>query len=259
MPNNTEIKIVEPSIKHYKAYLTACRKMCEYLADNQIIDPVGKRESRGFIFTQKDFHCDSVYDFDHKIVKFYEAKRENRGQDGSILKSMQKNSCPEYFYFVMNTDKLIGSVNARPQPRDKADIENNLRSYKKWEYLSPSGIRVTTSIVLLPEYRGKDLAQEINKQFFDKLRQYGIEEIAATVESDNPRSQKTQAKLMNSYGGKQYNFSGKNPETNEIKNYTRYIINTDTTGNSKYLYHNAETNTVKDNLKYISNKNNEGR
>lgn len=118
---------------------------------------------------------------------------------------------------------------------------------------------MTTSIVLLPEYRGKGLAQEINKQFFDKLRQYGIEEITATVESDNPRSQKTQAKLINSYGGKQYNFSGKNPETNEIKNYTRYIINTDTTGNSKYLYHNAETNTVKDNLKYISNKNNEGR
>ena len=90
MPNNTEIKIVEPSIEHYKAYLTACRKMCEYLANNQIIDPVGKRESRGFIFTQKDFHCDSVYDFDHKIVKFYEAKRENRGQDGSILKYAKK-------------------------------------------------------------------------------------------------------------------------------------------------------------------------
>mgnify|MGYP007107729967 CR=1 FL=1 len=100
MPNNTEIKIVEPSIEHYKAYLTACRKMCEYIANNQIIDSVGKRESHGFIFTQKDFHCDSVYDFDHKIVKFYEAKRENRGQDGSILKVCKETAVRNIFILL---------------------------------------------------------------------------------------------------------------------------------------------------------------
>ena len=242
-----DIKIAEPSKEHYDAYLNACQKMHTYLTDNTIVDPVGKRESQGFIFAQEDFQCRSMDEFATKVVDLYKTKRENLGKDGSAIQSMKRKDCPEFFYFVMKGNEIIGSVNARPQPRDNADIDNNLKSYKNWDYLSPSGVRVTTSTVLLPEYRGKGYMGKAEKQFFDNLRKLGIEEITATVETDNAPSQKTQDKLIENYGGKKYNINGENPETKEVKSYTRYMINTDTSGKEKHLYHDEKADKIDSN------------
>ena len=43
------IRIVEPVQEHFESYQKACEKMRAYLSDETINDPVGKRESKGFI------------------------------------------------------------------------------------------------------------------------------------------------------------------------------------------------------------------
>ena len=82
------------------------------------------------------------------------------------------------------------------------------------------------------------------KQLFDKLHEQGIDEVAATAEADNERSNKAQNKLVENYGGYSYSFSGLNPETGRVINYNRYVVNTDTSGRSKDLYKNNYHNRI---------------
>lgn len=79
---------------------------------------------------------------------------------------------------------------------------------------------------------------------FDKLHEQGIDEVAATAEVDNERSNKAQNKLVENFGGYSYSFSGLNPETGRVINYNRYVVNTDTSGRSKGLYKNNHHNRV---------------
>ena len=79
---------------------------------------------------------------------------------------------------------------------------------------------------------------------FDKLHEQGIDEVAATAEADNERSNKAQNKLVENYGGYSYSFSGLNTETGRVINYNRYVVNTDTSGRSKGLYKNNHHNRV---------------
>lgn len=230
------IKIVEPNSGHYEAFKDACRQMQDYINNEKIDDIVGKRESKGFIFAQEEFKNLKLEEFNLQIVDFYDGKRKDEENRPPSPRDPSRKISPEYFYFIMDDDKIIGSVNARPLPRDEFDLANGLKSYGKWDNLSPNGVRVTTSTILLPEYRGKGLAGEVKKQFFNKLRAQEIEEVVATVEIDNQRSNNAQHKLISSYGGRFYNVSGENPETKEFKSFYRYVVNTDTTGKSKNLY-----------------------
>lgn len=230
------IKIVEPSSNHYEAFVEASKQMQTYLNDDNINDIVGKRESKGFIFAEKEMTELTQEDFNSKIVDSYTNKRLDEENRPISPRDPSRKIPPEYFYFIMDDNKIIGSVNARPQPRDEFDIKNGLKSYDKWDSLSPNGVRITTSTILLDEYRGIGIAGDVKKQFFDKLRNEGIEEVAATVEIDNKRSNNAQHKLIDSYGGKSYNIEGKHPGQEETLHYNRYVVNTDTSGKSKTIY-----------------------
>lgn len=128
---------------------------------------------------------------------------------------------------------------------DVFDVENGLKTCEKWhKFSAETGVRVTTSTVLLHKHKGKGYAGEIKKQLFDKLHEQGIDEVAATAEADNERSNKAQNKLVENYGGYSYSFSGLNPETGRVINYNRYVVNTDTSGRSKDLYKNNYHNRI---------------
>lgn len=230
------IKIVEPNSNHYEAFVEASKQMQTYLNDDSINDDVGKRESKSFIFAEKEMTELTQADFNSNIVDFYANRRLDEENRPISPRDPSRKIPPEYFYFIMDDDKIIGSVNARPQPKDEFDIKNGLKSYDKWDNLSPSGVRITTSTILLNEYRGIGIAGDVKKQFFDKLRNEGIEEVAATVEIDNKRSNNAQYKLINSYGGKSYDTECKHPDQEEALHYNRYVVNTDTSGKSKNLY-----------------------
>lgn len=75
---------------------------------------------------------------------------------------------------------------------------------------------------------------------FDKLHEQGIDEVAATAEADNERSNKAQNKLVENYGGYSYSFSGLPPGNGMVVNYDRYVVNTDTSGRAKDLYKKSE-------------------
>ena len=215
------IRIVEPVQEHFESYQKACEKMRAYLSDETINDPVGKRESKGFIFAMDSFRVGSQEEFTAKIVDFYKNKRECEATG----QPLNRRNGPELFYFVVKGDEIIGSVNARPQPMDVFDVENGLKTCEKWHKFSAgTGVRVTTSTVLLHEQ--------------------GIDEVAATAEADNERSNKAQNKLVENYGGYSYSFSGLNPETGIVINYNRYVVNTDTSGRSKDLYKNNHHNRI---------------
>ena len=235
------IRIVEPAQEPFESYQKACEKMRAYLSDETINDPVGKRESKGFIFAMDSFRVGSQEEFTAKIVDFYKNKRECEATG----QPLNRRNGPELFYFVVKGDEIIGSVNARPQPMDVFDVENGLKTCEKWHKFSAgTGVRVTTSTVLLHEHKGKGYAGEIKKQLFDKLHEQGIDEVAATAEADNERSNKAQNKLVENYGGYSYSFSGLNPETGRVINYNRYVVNTDTSGRSKDLYKNNHHNRI---------------
>ena len=54
---------------------------------------------------------------------------------------------------------------------DKFDRENGVKSCEKWHELSPeTGVRVTTSTVILHQYKGHGYAGEAKKQLFDNLK-----------------------------------------------------------------------------------------
>ena len=244
----TDIRIVEPDFSHYQAFLNACAEMQQYINDPNIDDDVGKRESKGFIFAAEAFKNLSEQDFNEQIVDFYGSKRLDEEHRPPSPRDPSRKISPEYFYFIMQGDKIIGSVNARPLPRDEFDIANNLKSYPKWDNISPNGARVTISTVLLPQYRGQGLAGEIKKQFFPELRKNGIEEVAATVEIDNTRSNNAQRKLINNFGGRSYQVSGKYPNSDEMRYYNRYIVNTDISGNSKHLYQENQSEDISERI-----------
>ena len=152
------IRIVEPVQEHFESYQKACEKMRAYLSDETINDPVGKRESKGFIFAMDSFRVGSQEEFTAEIVDFYKNKRECEATG----QPLNRRNGPELFYFVVKGDEIIGSVNARPQPMDVFDVENGLKTCEKWHKFSAgTGVRVTTSTVLLHEHKGKGYAGEI--------------------------------------------------------------------------------------------------
>ena len=235
------IRIVEPVQEHFESYQKACEKMRAYLSDETINDPVGKRESKGFIFAMDSFRVGSQEEFTAKIVDFYKNKRECEATG----QPLNRRNGPELFYFVVKGDEIIGSVIDRRQPMDGFLVEIGLKSFEMWIKFTPATeLRVTTSTVLLHEHKGKGYAGEIKKQLFDKLHEQGIDEVAATAEADNERSNKAQNKLVENYGGYSYSFSGLNPETGIVINYNRYVVNTDTSGRSKDLYKNNHHNRI---------------
>ena len=63
----------------------------------------------------------------------------------------------------------------------------------------------------------------------------------ANAMSDKERSNKAQKKLVNNYGGFSYTCSGINNETGETIYANRYVVSTDTSGNSKKLYKDKNT------------------
>ena len=103
-----EIRIVEPVQEHFESYQKACEKMRAYLSDETINDPVGKRESKGFIFAMDSFRVGSQEEFTAKIVDFYKNKRECEATG----QPLNRRNGSELFYFVVKGDEIIGSVNA---------------------------------------------------------------------------------------------------------------------------------------------------
>ena len=235
----TDIKIVEPAENHYEAYIKACEQMQAYLTDDTIDDVVGKRETAGFIFAQDKYQVSTQEEFKDKIVSFYKSKRE---MDVSAnQQELSRENSPEFFYFITKGNEIIGSINARPMKMDKFDRENGVRSCEKWHGLSPeTGVRVTTSTVILHQYKGKGYAGEAKRQLFDNLNKYGIKEVVANAMADNERSNMAQKKLVNSYGGFSYVCSGIDNVTGKVVYANRYVVSTDTSGNSKNLYKDAE-------------------
>lgn len=237
---DNNISIAEPNIEHYEAFIEACKKMQAYINDDSIPNDVGKHESKGFIFANGDYVNMSRKDFEEIIVNGYKEK----AQDGTKK--------PEYFKFIMDGNTIVGSVNVRGLPRDEFDEKNGLTSFEKWD-----GKRVTTSSVILPEYRGKGIVGKAKKLFFDEIRALGIKEVTSTVLSNNDRSNKAQEKMMKEYGGRMYQVYGDSDGTG-VKYYNRYVISTDTSGNSKDLYKekqfNIEDYLTKDRQKISENK-----
>jgi len=233
------IKIVEPTEDYYEAYIKACEQIQAYLNDDTINDPVGKRETAGFIFAQNKYQVSSQKEFKDKIVDFYKNKRELEVSANN--QKLNRENSPEFFYFITKGNEIIGSVNARPMKMDKFDRENGVKSCEKWHAFSPeTGVRVTTSTVILHQYKGHGYAGEAKKQLFDNLYKNGIKEVVANAMVDNERSNSAQRKLLNNYGGFSYVCNGINGETGETAYANRYVVSTDTSGNSKKLYINKD-------------------
>lgn len=248
-----DIKIVEPTAELYEAYIKACGQMQTYLSDDTINDTVGKRETSGFIFAQDKYQVSSQEEFKDKIVDFYKNKRELNVSANN--QALSRENSPELFYFITKGNEIIGSVNARPMKMDKFDRENGVKSCEKWHELSPeTGVRVTTSTVILHQYKGHGYAGEAKKQLFDNLNKNGIKEVVANAMADNERSNKAQKKLVNNYGGFSYTCSGINNETGETIYANRYVVSTDTSGNSKKLYKDKNTEYVNTQVERIKSK-----
>jgi len=212
------ISIAKPNIEHYEAFIEACKKMQAYINDDSIPNDVSKHESRGFIFARDEYENMSKEDFEEKIVNGYKEKAQDSAKK------------PEYFRFIMDGDTIVGSVNVRGLKRDEFDEKNGLSSFEKWD-----GKRVTTSSVILREYRGRGIIGEATKLFFDEIRALGIKEVTGTVLSNNDSSNRAQEKMMDKYGGRMYQVHGDSDGTG-IKHYNRYVISTDTSGKSRDLY-----------------------
>ena len=223
MSELSDITIAEPSVQHYEAFIEACKKMQNYVNNKSQLNDVAKSESKGFIFARDGYTSMSKEDFEKIIVNEYKEKSKPDAEK------------PEYFRFIMCGDTIVGSINARAKIRDEFDNKNGLRSCKKWDYISDKGIRVTTSNILLPEYRGQGIIGKAEKIFFDELYKEGIREITATVLSNNDSSNRAHEKMVDNYGGKVYFVFG-DPNGSGIKHYKRYVISTDTSGNSKKNY-----------------------
>ena len=228
----SKISITEPSIEHYEAFIKACKKMKSYIDDPKTPNDVAKQESKGFIFARFDPEKMTREKFEEEIVNGYKEKAKDSAEK------------PEYFRFIMVGDTIVGSVNVRGLKRDDFDKENGLSTFEKWE-----GKRVTTSSVILSEYRGLGIVGEAKKLFFDEIRALGINEVTGTVLSNNARSNRAQEKMMEEYGGRMYQVSGDSDGTG-IKYYNRYVISTDTSGKSKGLYKKQESKQEK-NCKYL--------
>lgn len=248
-----DIKIIEPTEEHYEAYIKACEQMRTYLTDDSINDPVGKRETAGFIFVQNKYQVNSQEEFKNKIVDFYKNKRESDTFVGN--QKLNRENSPELFYFITKGNEIIGSVNARPMKMDKFDRENGVKSCEKWHELFPeTGVRVTTSTVILHQYKGHGYAGEAKKQLFNNLNKYGINEVVANAMADNERSNNAQKKLINNYGGFSYTCSGIDNETGNAVYANRYVVSTDTSGNSKKLYKDKNTEYINTQIDRIRSK-----
>lgn len=231
--DNEDIRIVEPAKEHYESYVKACQQMHAYLTDESINDPVGKRESAGFIFAQDKYQVSSQEDFKNKIVDFFKNKRKLNTSVHN--QELNREKGPELFYFITKGNEIIGSINARPIKMDEFDRKNGIKSCEKWHELSPeTGVRATTSTVILHQHKNKGYAGKAKEQLFNNLNKYGITEVVANVMADNIRSNKAQEKLVNKYGG----FSSVCRD-GELCG-SRYVVSTDTSGNSKKLYKKRE-------------------
>ena len=179
MSNISTISIAEPSVEHYEAFINACKKMQAYINDDSIPNDVGKHESKGFIFARTNIAAMTREKFEEEIINGYKEKARAGAEK------------PEYFRFIMDGDTIVGSVNVRGLPRDEFDKDNGLPIFEKWK-----GKRVTTSCVILSNYRGNGIAGEAKKLFFDEIRALGINEVTGTVLSDNDSSNRAQEKMM---------------------------------------------------------------
>lgn len=230
------ISIAKPNIEHYEAFVEACKKMQAYINDDSVPNDVSKHESKGFIFARDGYANMSKDDFEKIIVNGYKEK----AQDGTEK--------PEYFRFIMVGDTIVGSVNVRGLPRDTFDETNGLSTFEKWK-----GKRVTTSSVILPEYRGRGIVGKAKNLFFDEIRGLGINEVTGTVLADNDSSNRAQEKMMDKYGGRMYQVYGDSDGTG-IKYYNRYVISTDTSGKSKDLYKDNKEEKVSTELAAVRQK-----
>ena len=221
--NSNKISISEPSFEHYQAFLTACKKMQDYVKDPSNPDDVSKNVSKGFIFAKEEFLSLSKDEYKEKIVEEY----AKRSQDGAKK--------PEHLRFIMVGDEIAGYINVRALPRDEFDERQGLESCKKWDYISENGARACISDVLLPEYRGKGVIGKATKLFFEELKEKGINEVSATVLKDNSSSNSAHEKMIDNYGGKAYEVYG-DPDGKGVQYYNRYIISTDTSGRQKDNY-----------------------
>lgn len=238
---SSDIRLVEPSIEHYEAYIEACKKMQEYIDDDKIDDSVGKEVSKGFIFAMEDFKVKNKEEFKEKIVNFYKDKREI--EEPVAGQRLNRKYGPELFYFIIKGDEIIGSINARAMNMDAFDRKYGVNSCEKWDrFALEDGVKVTTSTVILNEHKGNGYAGVAKKQLFDRLKQFGINEVVGDVLASNKASNRAQEKLMERFGGFSYGYSCENPETNEVHTANRYVVSTDTSGKSKGLYENINSN-----------------
>ena len=221
--NSNRISISEPSLEHYQAFLTACRKMQNYTNNSDTPDDISKEVSKGFIFAKEELLSLSEQEYKTKIVDEYTQK----AQDGAKK--------PEHLRFIMVGDEIAGYINVRALPRDEFDERQGLKTCKKWDYISENGARACISDVLLPEYRGKGVIGKATKLFFEELKEKGINEVSATVLKDNSSSNSAHEKMIDNYGGKAYEVYG-DPDGKGVQYYNRYIISTDTSGRQKDNY-----------------------
>ena len=115
------IRIVEPVQEHFESYQKACEKMRAYLSDETINDPVGKRESKGFIFAMDSFRVGSQEEFTAKIVDFYKNKRECEATG----QPLNRRNGPELFYFVVKGDVILCGYGFTAEPDYLYQINRN--------------------------------------------------------------------------------------------------------------------------------------
>ncbi|MDR1694425.1 MAG: hypothetical protein LBR70_04455 [Lactobacillaceae bacterium] len=246
---SNNIYLAEPNAGHYEAFIEACAKMQSYLNDDTK-DEVGRRESSRFVFADKELGGLTREEFNERVVTLFSDKRKDERDRPVSPRDSSRKILPEYFYFVMDGDKIAGSVTATPKLLSEKDKENGAKSYEKWNSLSENGVRVETSTVLLDDYKGKGLSGKVKKEFFDKLRALGVEEVVATVLADNENSNMAQKKLVDRYGGKSYRVEAWDESAGNIKiEANRYLVSTDTSGNGKEAYRNLNNEAYMEQVK----------
>ncbi len=197
------LTLAEPAPEHYSAFMEAGRKIRDYLQDETIDDPVGKRETEGFIFCESGMEKLTPEQFEREVVKACADRRLPEKQRPVCPTNPQRKIYPEFFYFVMDGDKIAGIVSASPKILSDDDRRHKARRYRPWSSLAEGkGCGVVTSALLLPEYRGRGLIAMVKEQFFEKLsHDYGVKEVMATVLPDNGRSNGAQENLRRKYPG----------------------------------------------------------
>ena len=227
MEQNDDIRLELPNEYHFAAFIEAAKEVHNY-TNNPENDQIKSREMKGFIFFTEYQNSITPEDFNKSIVKRFADRRLDDEHRPENPHRPSEKVPPSFAYFIMKEDKIIGFTTANPQKRTQDDIDNGVKSYSKWNHLTDTGVRVESSTIILPSQQSKGYASKAKHQLFKELRKEGVEQIVATVNTDNIASNAAQKSLCRKYGGNSFTTdTGKGrPPGIEYKEHlmNRYII-----------------------------------